>query len=229
VSSQATVERALRRNIGTGVWKPGEPLPSERDLAGRLGVGRSTLRAAIDVLRNEGMLVTSVGRNGRTRVAERSGDADPARVDPSMQQHIVDHFELRCAVEPVAAELAARRGTTTEFERLRGILRQTATNARAYFAMESQFHTAVADACGNPLIRDVVAELCVDFFCWADRLASARHPPASVIGHSFQTAHKAIYEALMTRDAPGARAAVEARLTADRDVYLAMCDDESSR
>jgi GntR family transcriptional activator of glc operon len=225
MSSQSMVERRLRWNIGTGVWRPGEAIPSERELAGDLGVGRSTLRSAIDVLRTEGLLVTSIGRNGKTRLAELPSSTAVAMLGPQVRQDILDHFELRCAVEPEAAGLAAQRGTTTDFDRLRDILRQPATSVRSYRALNSQFHIAIADACGNPLIRNVVAELCVDFFGWADTFAVAGgdHVPATY--GDFGLTHKPIYESLMTRDAAGARDEVLAHLVSARDSYLELVDD----
>jgi DNA-binding FadR family transcriptional regulator len=227
VSSRSTVERALRWNIGVGVWKPGEAIPSERELAREFGVGRSTLRAAIDVLRAEGLVVTSIGRAGRTRIAEPRSPADTVLLDPAVRQGIIDHFEVLGAVEPEAAALAAQRGTTKDFDQLRDILRQPVTSVRSYHALESQFHIAVADACGNPLIRNVIAELCVEFFRWADRLAVTSEDRLPEVFRDFAGTHKAIYESLMTRDAPGARDAVRSRLESACGSYLELFDDQA--
>jgi GntR family transcriptional regulator, transcriptional repressor for pyruvate dehydrogenase complex len=227
VSSQTTVERVLRWNIGTGVWRPGDAIPSERALARELGVGRSTLRSAINVLRAEGMLVTSLGRNGRTRIAEPAASPDGTVLQPSARQDIYCHFELRAAVEPAAAELAAARGTTQDFDRLRDILHQPVSSVRSYHALESQFHIAVADACGNPLMTKVVAELCAESFTWAEGLARAGDDRLPAVYRDFALTHKAIYERLMTRDAAGARDAVRNRLIEARDFYLRQFDDRA--
>lgn len=224
VSSRSRVERALRWNIGSGAWKPGEAIPSERELARDLGIGRSTLRSAIDVLRAEGLLVTSIGRSGGTRVADPSEGTGCASLGSQVRQNILHHFELRCAVEPEAAALAARRGTTQDFDRLRDILRESVTSVRSYHALQSRFHIAVAEASGNPLIRNVIAELCVDFFSWADSvvLGSGDEPPAAY--RDFALTHKPIYETLMTRDATGAGNEVTRRLDAARDGFVALVD-----
>lgn len=218
LSSRSSVERTLRWQIGTGERKPGEALPNERELARQLGVGRSTLRSAIDALRADGLLETSMGRSGSTRVMEPTAPARALPSGPEARQEILHHFELRRAVEPVAAELAAQRGTTTDFDRLRDILHQPVTGVRSYCALNSQFHIAVAEATGNPLIRNAIAELCVDFFSWADALASlgeARY-------RDFALTHKGIYESLMTRDAAGARDEVTAHLIEAQDMYLEL-------
>lgn len=218
LSSRSAVERALRWHIGTGEWRPGEALPNERDLAGQLGVGRSTLRSAIDVLRAEGLLETSMGRNGSTRVTEPAVPARAVPSGPEARREILHHFELRCAVEPVAAELAAQRGTTQDFDRLRDILHQPVTGVRSYSALNSQFHIAIGEATGNRLIRNAIAELCVEFFSWADALTTLADAPY----RDFALTHKGIYESLMTRDAAGARDEVAAHLVEAQDMYLEL-------
>src|ERR671928_525464 len=64
-----TVERLLQ-TIRLGVLQPGESLPSERELAARLGVSRDTVREAIKSLANAGYLVSRRGRYGGTFLAE---------------------------------------------------------------------------------------------------------------------------------------------------------------
>ena len=214
------MERALRWNIGTGVWRPGDAIPSERELASEFGVGRATLRSAINVLRADGLLVTSVGRNGRTRIAEAPSRKPATSLEPQARHDILCHFELRCAVESAAAELAAARGTTKDFDRLRDIMRQPVSSVRTYHALESQFHIALADACGNPLMSNAIAGLCVDFFDWADRLAVANADCLPETYRDFATTHKPIYETLMTRDGQAAREAVVVRLVDARNAYL---------
>jgi DNA-binding transcriptional MocR family regulator len=56
----------LRDEIGAG-YRPGDALPSERQLAKRLGVGRDVIRDALQELRNEGLVVTTPGMTHRVR------------------------------------------------------------------------------------------------------------------------------------------------------------------
>ena len=56
----------LRDEIRAG-YQPGEALPSERQLAKRLGVGRDVVRDALRELRDEGLVVTTPGRTHRVR------------------------------------------------------------------------------------------------------------------------------------------------------------------
>ncbi len=67
-----TVAARLREMLRSGAWKPGEVLPSIRDLAGRLDVGVNTLRQAVEVLKGEGRVAVSARRRLTVR---RSGGA----------------------------------------------------------------------------------------------------------------------------------------------------------
>src|SRR3954452_10532968 len=69
---ESTVEH-LAMAIRLGVFTEGERLPSERDLAERLKVGRATLREAIGALRQAGLVRTDRGRTGGTVVLYRGG------------------------------------------------------------------------------------------------------------------------------------------------------------
>src|SRR3954452_17924358 len=72
---ESTVEH-LAMAIRLGVFTEGERLPSERDLAERLKVGRATLREAIGALRQAGLVRTRRGRSGGTIVVYQ-GRAQP--------------------------------------------------------------------------------------------------------------------------------------------------------
>jgi GntR family transcriptional regulator, transcriptional repressor for pyruvate dehydrogenase complex len=225
-NSQAVVEQTLRWNIGTGIWEPGATIPSERELAGELGVGRATLRSAIEVLRTEGLLVTSIGRGGGTRIAEHSPVGTPAPMGAETRQQILDYFEIRCAVEPEAAALAAERGTTKDFDRLRELLLEPATSVRSYRALDSRFHIGIAEASGNPLMRRVIAELRVEYFNWADGLwlVVADWDGLPEANRNFALTHRSIYDSLMMRDASRARNEVRSHLLSARDSYLEVLD-----
>jgi len=64
------IEDRLAEAIERGDLRSGDRLPPERDLAGRLGVSRMTLRQALQALERRGMVRRTVGRRGGTFVAE---------------------------------------------------------------------------------------------------------------------------------------------------------------
>ena len=74
--AHASIEEGLAEAISAGELTPGERLPSERELAGRLGVSRMTLRQALGSLERRGLMVRRVGRRGGTFVAEPKIERD---------------------------------------------------------------------------------------------------------------------------------------------------------
>src|SRR5205823_13308172 len=103
---EETVERLLQ-SIRLGVVGAGERLPSERELAERLGVSRVTLREAIRALADAGYVESRRGRYGGTFVNESLPDPPEqaaATVDSSVLE---DALSLRYVLETGAAEMAA--------------------------------------------------------------------------------------------------------------------------
>jgi GntR family transcriptional regulator len=74
------VRRALLARIDAGDLRPGERLGSERDLATSLGVGRSTLRQALGILKDEGVVRRVPGRGGGTFVSQSKIERDLSRI-----------------------------------------------------------------------------------------------------------------------------------------------------
>jgi GntR family transcriptional regulator len=60
----------LRNDIGSGVYGPRDPIPSESTLQQEHGVARGTVRRALDILRDEGLIITITGRGTFVRPAK---------------------------------------------------------------------------------------------------------------------------------------------------------------
>ncbi len=78
--SAAALRDRLAADIAAGAAAPGERLGAERELAARLGVSRSTLRAALDALETAGAVRRVRGRSGGIFVAERRVERDLTRL-----------------------------------------------------------------------------------------------------------------------------------------------------
>jgi DNA-binding GntR family transcriptional regulator len=136
----------LRDDILNWRLAPGTPL-SETELALRLGVSRTPLRAALARLALEGLVDTSRGRTG---------------VVPDVSvESIAQQFEVREALELQAARLAARRRDPAVFTELaESFAHATETLASggtdAYYAVVDRFDEAMDDAVGNPAMRQAL-------------------------------------------------------------------------
>jgi GntR family transcriptional repressor for pyruvate dehydrogenase complex len=146
------IVRRLRELIAQRRLRPGGRLPAERTLADILGVGRPTMREALRVTEAMGLLVVRPG--------EGTYLAGPAAVPPTIGRvgtsiggaDLLSLFELRMAVEPGQAALAARRGAPEALAQMRTILsaqRASVEQGAAGAAEGTDFHRLIAEATGN--------------------------------------------------------------------------------
>lgn len=154
------VVHTLGARIASGDPAPGEPLPTEEELVGELGVGRSALREAMKVLGGKGLVEsrTRAGTRVRPRDAWHLLDPDvlgwryqnsPALAD------LEDLAGLRVALEPGAARLAAERASPDGVRAIGDALaamRSCAGDPEAFIEADLAFHAAVFEASGNALL-----------------------------------------------------------------------------
>jgi DNA-binding FadR family transcriptional regulator len=161
---EETVERLLQ-SVKLGMVAPGERLPTERELAVRLGVSRVTLREAIRALQQEGYLESRRGRSGGTFVlppdARRPDRRDARTIVADMGPELHDALLLRQVLEPGAAELAARRRLGAEDRALLEELLEECSGAGAggYRPLDSRLHIAIAELTGSPSLAAAVADV----------------------------------------------------------------------
>ena len=152
---EETVER-LMQSIRLGVVAPGERLPSERELATRLGVSRVTVREAIRSLQENHFVESRRGRYGGTFVNEVLPKSAPGKEFGDLH----DVLTLRRVLETGAAETAAGRSLgPAERRGLRARLEEASTSTVAeYRRKDSRLHLAIAEATGSAALTAAVAE-----------------------------------------------------------------------
>ena len=194
---------SIRAEIADGRWAIGSRIPIEPQLAQLLGVSRGTVREAVKTLVSHGLL--EVRQGSGTYV--RSG-FDPSSCLQKMRlASLRDQFEVRRALEVEAARLAALRHTARALRRLQTLLDKrgvpdAADGGAAFIERDLAFHLAVADISGNLAL----AETC--------RFISGyiKETIASSMGTSLpepdEAAHRAIVEAIASRDPDRAATAV---------------------
>lgn len=137
---------------------PGDWLGTENELAERFGVSRITIRDAIRTLEASGIVDVKVGARGGIRIAE--GNPDRFTESLAIQLRILgvtwdEVVELREAVEPLSAGLAARRRTEEQLDRLRGLVegaRKTVRDPAEFTRLALEFHLVLAEASGNRVL-----------------------------------------------------------------------------
>jgi DNA-binding transcriptional MocR family regulator len=136
----------LRRLIDEGELTPGEPLPPDRTLASALAVGRSTVVAAYDLLRQDGRIVRQQGSGTRVAGTESAGPR-PATSAP-MFLHLLEPRDgvipLACAApDRPPPELAAA------YERIVPVLAAVTGDIGYYPAGHPLLRRALADHCAR--------------------------------------------------------------------------------
>lgn len=205
----------LLRAVAEGEYPPGSRLPPEAELAARANVSRLTLREAVKVLRDKGVLRVEQGRGTFVNLPARWSalDAELLARRTALEggsggllgRQLV---EARRVVEVGIAGLAAHRRTDDDLDRLRTVVdRMRSTHEHgdipAFSAADSAFHEGVLQAAANPFlaalfepIRTLVHQV---------RLTTAHEPDmrAKAI-----LAHSGILDAVAAGDADAARQAV---------------------
>ncbi len=177
-SSAAAALRALVLELGRS---PDRALPTERDLSARFGVGRRVIRQALAELAAEGRVWR---RQGKGTFA---GPA-PVVVVPTVHRmaartSFVEVMEVRLAIEPQLAGLAARRATAEQVALIRSLAERTVDQRVDRPAPEIEnwdgaLHRAIAEAAGNRLFLDlfVMVDRIRHDAAWQGARASVRTP-----------------------------------------------------
>jgi GntR family L-lactate dehydrogenase operon transcriptional regulator len=202
---EETVERLLQA-IRLGVVGAGERLPSERELAERLGVSRVTLREAIRALADAGYVESRRGRYGGTFVNE-SLPGPPERSPGGKVDAVAleDALCLRYVLETGAAEMAAARSLSpADRQHLTGTLAEAASaDLDDYRRKDSRLHLAIAEVTASGSLTTAMADARTRVNQLLDRIPLL--PPN--LEHS-NAQHEAIVDAILAGDAVAARQAM---------------------
>lgn len=150
---------ALLRALSIGRYLVGDKLPPERDLAAELKVSRATLRAALQALRDAGIVEVTRGRYGGTEVVRLPSEY-PADANPMDVEDLEDALRFRELLERGAARLAAQASLSAEQRRRLRDLQAACVSAPMdqYRAYDSKFHIAVAELSGIPSLTRAITE-----------------------------------------------------------------------
>jgi DNA-binding FadR family transcriptional regulator len=203
LSDQITAR--LERAIVSGRVKPGETLPSERDLMELFGVGRTSIREALFALQRKGMLSAQPG--GRPIVSAPRADALVAELSGAVRLFLstepgMREFQLaRRFFEPAIARHAAQHATQADCRRIAEALAagDPAGDPERFVAADVDFHFAIVQATHSQLL--IALHRAVLDWLREQRISSIR-PAGSA--RAAQRAHRRVFDAIAAHDADAA-------------------------
>jgi DNA-binding FadR family transcriptional regulator len=211
-SSHAEVARTLGIDIIAGRYPEGTKLPGDPELIRLFGVSRPVLRESVKTLVAKGLLSTKakVGTVVRERSAWNMFDADVLawHLEGSIDSRLLfDLAEIRLAVEPRSAALAAQRRNNAHIAEMRRSIeqmRREKSNPVGFAEGDLSFHIAVAEASSNPFMRSMGAVIQA-----ALRASFLRSAPVSERERDITIdAHERIVDAIENKNPEAASAAM---------------------
>jgi GntR family transcriptional repressor for pyruvate dehydrogenase complex len=211
------IVQQMEDSILKGQLKAGDQLPAERELAQNFGVSRTAVREAIRALREKGLVEAYSGRGtfvtyGTSQSVRQSLDLLVRVGQHEGAEHLA---ELRQILEPEIAALAAAR---IEEQLLASMHEAVATmdhnlhDPDAYVEADLDFHLALAEAVGNPLVLSLLDSIVGLLREQRSRIFTVEGGPERGQFH-----HKRILQAIERRDSEAAREAMRVHLLQVRD------------
>ncbi|HIG36410.1 MAG TPA: FadR family transcriptional regulator [Oceanospirillaceae bacterium] len=200
---------AISEAIQRQVYRANERLPAERDLAQHYDVSRGTLRSALSLLEQQGLVERKVGSGTFVRGQANSSSSQFADTTSPMQL-----MQVRNMLEPAIVDLAVHHAAGRDLEQLRTALErvEAARSAEQFSIADEAFHQAIAQACGNPLmiwIYEQVNEVRRHELWRASRGKVLTQENMT----QYNAHHRALFEAISHRDAQTAKTTMTEHLS----------------
>jgi GntR family transcriptional repressor for pyruvate dehydrogenase complex len=153
---QEAAER-IQAHIQSAAWPPGSRIPSERELAKALNIGRSSIREALRVLQANDLIEIRPGEG--TFVKQRGSPLSGERLRSLLyDRDIADLYEARELLDVQIAALAAQRATAEDIRAIETTLERMAEGieqGRCCVQEDFEFHMALTEAADNPVLAQI--------------------------------------------------------------------------
>jgi GntR family transcriptional repressor for pyruvate dehydrogenase complex len=215
----------VRSLIESGLLRPGDRLMSERELAQRIGVSRTSVRAGLRSLAAMGVVQTRQGAGTFITAGPPTLVSEPLRLIASLHGlSLGGLFEVRRVLEAGTAALAAERASAEQIatisDEVTGMY-AALHDPQLFLDYDLRFHRAVAAAANNPMLGAIIEAVAALFF--EERRATIER------AHNLKESadmHRKIYQAIRAKDREAARVAMEEHVQL---AQLAQAADDAPR
>ena len=201
----------------------GKKIPNEFDLAEKFGVGRSTVREAVKGLVTKGILEVRRG-SGTFVVSTSTLEEDPLGLSKFQDKYklALELFDVRLMLEPEIAVLACEYAEPEELVQLKTLCDEVENlylAGKNHIKKDVEFHTCIARCSKNRVVEILIPVInsAVTTF------ANLTH--RSLMNETIES-HRAVTQAILERDAVGAKCAMVMHLTYNRQMIMKLLKEQ---
>jgi DNA-binding FadR family transcriptional regulator len=218
------IRRFIEAGITTQTFKPGDKLPTEREIAVQFKAGRNTVRKTLEALEGEGAIIREVGRGTFVKgiVAPSpsfKGALGPVSADALQGLDLTqsasprDLMEFRLSMEPFIAELSVRRANNADIAQMQRAVDQSrrAKSLQQFEDCDDLLHQTIALSTRNPLFA-AFASLVTRIRTQGDWGALKKRTLTDKMRETHTAEHVRIVEAIRRRNGNAAYSAMKAHL-----------------
>lgn len=208
----------LEHQIRTKVLQEGSYLPSERDLAKKMGVSRTSVREALIALEVKGLVTVKVGDG--VQICHFS---QHALNEDSQERSVIEQLQARALIEGELAALAAKHATSDQIQCLTDNLKQMQACYPAsdtFLQLDHEFHQMIAEAANHQVLMDQQKSLWAlryqpIFKKFEEHYTSDPKEQSAVLSD-----HSAILQAITQHNSRQARLAIQQHLKRVQKVFV---------
>lgn len=214
----AGIAAYLRRAIFDGVYRYGERLPAERQLAGALSSSRTTVREALRMLEQGALVTRRVGSGTYVSFRPEAAENEVAEITNPLEL-----IDVRLAIEPHMARLATINATAKDMAAVAEVmarLEASGGDANYFTKWDREFHQVLADATHNALMASIYRHVNhvrghAQWSAMKDKVLTTERID------SYNLQHRALFQALRIRDGEAAVRVISDHLDEARRHLLA--------
>jgi GntR family transcriptional regulator, transcriptional repressor for pyruvate dehydrogenase complex len=211
----------LKQYILSGAVDLGQRLPSERDLAELLGVGRNSIREALKVLETVGLIESRVGEG--TFITSQPGASIGRTIGLSLAWWggaIVEIHGARQIIEVETARVAAERADAADLRELAEQIErmEQAKEIKTYLAADMNFHRRLGQATHNAIVANISDQL----ISLLEEVLQEAHGDMLDLTTEGTATHRVVYEAVARRDGESASEAMRQHLQFSSELWRAL-------
>ena len=217
----SSVAVQLRRRILEGEYSYEERLPAERNLADEFGVSRGTIRSVLELLEEQHLVVRMIGSGTYVSHKEIANQQEISSVTSPIEM-----VEVRIAIEPQMVRLAIANASHQDLEEMRKAIQQCEEcggDAEKFARADTAFHMALALCSKNKLLYWLYERISE-----VRRHSQWRTMKAKILSPEqidlYNSQHRALYEAIVSRDTTSAIKLIKDHLFRVQDDLLETND-----